>query len=338
MSNVRDLLPASFALVMATGIVSIALSLWGQTGVATGMLGLNSAFYLVLLVMLALRVAFFRKQIVEDLDNPKKAPGFLTFVAGTNVLANQWLIVGKEQGTFLCLGLFGVVLWALVTYIFTFRAITSEKKVDGVFPISGVWLLLTVATQSASVVLSNFSNEFPSIHDGAWMGAFLLFLLGAVFYILILGHVVLRIFFSPIASSDMVPPNWIILGAAAISTMAGAALLASFSDSAASFTSPQILKTFTMGLWATATWWGPLLVGLGIWKHWIKKDSLRYEPQLWSLVFPLGMYSAATYKLAVSVELDWMKTISLVVLPLAVSAWLWVFVKASKSWRRSLSL
>lgn len=42
-------------------------------------------------------------------------------------------------------------------------------------------------------------------------------------------------------------------------------------------------------LWAWATWWIPLLVIFGVWRHLVHCQPLRYHPMYWSLVFPLGM-------------------------------------------------
>ena len=47
-------------------------------------------------------------------------------------------------------------------------------------------------------------------------------------------------------------------------------------------------------LWAFGTWWIPLLIVLGLWRHVRRHWPLSYEPTLWSVVFPLGMYSVAT--------------------------------------------
>ena len=54
----------------------------------------------------------------------------------------------------------------------------------------------------------------------------------------------------------------------------------------------------TLATWAWATWWIPLLLLLGLWKHGIHRRSIGYTPMLWSIVFPLGMYAAATLRLS----------------------------------------
>lgn len=329
----RNILPASFAIVMATGIVSIAAQFWNFSTLAYALWILNGIFFLSLLVLWGTRILYFGAEVLADLDMPKKSPGFLTWVAGTNVLANQCLIVGHNEVLFRVLSAAGILLWLFIIYGFMFRAITSESKHEGEFPVSGVWLLLTVATQSTSVALANYSHLLDSyLAHLAWFLSLTLFLLGSVLYVVILSHVVLKLLFSPIKSSDMVAPNWIILGAAAISTMAGAQLAQTYIVDQ-NYTTLHILKTFTLVHWATATWWGPLLVALGIWKHFIKKDSFKYEPQMWSLVFPLGMYTAATYKFSHVLEQNWITHISQGVFPVALLAWIWVFTKALGAWR-----
>jgi hypothetical protein len=48
----------------------------------------------------------------------------------------------------------------------------------------------------------------------------------------------------------------------------------------------------------TGTWWIPLLVVVGFWRHVVERIPLTYDPQYWSLVFQLGMYTVATLMFA----------------------------------------
>ena len=59
--------PAYFALVMATGIVSIAAHVTGMRGIALAMFALNSVFYLWLWSMTATRLLRHRDRIAADL-------------------------------------------------------------------------------------------------------------------------------------------------------------------------------------------------------------------------------------------------------------------------------
>jgi tellurite resistance protein TehA-like permease len=65
----------------------------------------------------------------------------------------------------------------------------------------------------------------------------------------------------------------------------------------------------------------PLLVALGLWRHIGRHWPLTYEPTLWSVVFPLGMYSVATSSFGKVAHLSFMAPISRFMLWIAVAAW-----------------
>ena len=50
-------------------------------------------------------------------------------------------------------------------------------------------------------------------------------------------------------------------------------------------------------LWAVASWWIPLLAGLTLWR---RRRGVRpgYRLADWAMVFPLGMYTTASWRLA----------------------------------------
>jgi tellurite resistance protein TehA-like permease len=60
----------------------------------------------------------------------------------------------------------------------------------------------------------------------------------------------------------------------------------------------------TLILWAWATWWIPLLAFFGVWRHLVRRSPLTYAPLYWSLVFPLGMYAVATYRLSLASDFE----------------------------------
>ena len=95
--GIATLHPAYFAMVMATGIVSIACGLLDMPSMAWAMLWANSAFYVVLWVLTVLRIARFRDRFVADLTHHGRAVGFFTIVAATCgallLLAPAWLAV-----------------------------------------------------------------------------------------------------------------------------------------------------------------------------------------------------------------------------------------------------
>src|SRR3546814_5827418 len=61
-------------------------------------------------------------------------------------------------------------------------------------------------------------------------------------------------------------PYWINMGAMAISTLAGARLIANAPDAPWLDGLLPFLKGFTVFYWATASWWIPMLLALGFWR------------------------------------------------------------------------
>jgi tellurite resistance protein TehA-like permease len=135
----------------------------------------------------------------------------------------------------------------------------------------------------------------------------------------------------------MAPPYWINMGAMAISTLAGTI----FAENATASVLLAQLQPFIVGLtlmfWATATWWIPLLLALGVWRHVLRNVSITYDVVYWSAVFPLGMYTACTHRLIKVVNQPFLDLIPRYALMIALAAWLATFVgllqRALWSWR-----
>jgi tellurite resistance protein TehA-like permease len=103
------------------------------------------------------------------------------------------------------------------------------------------------------------------------------------------------------------PPYWILMGATAISVLDGARDLILPADIPVVRATAGFVEGFTFALWAFGTWWIPLLVILGLWRHIRRHWPLTYEPTLWSVVFPLGMYSVATLTFGKAAHLAFME-------------------------------
>jgi tellurite resistance protein TehA-like permease len=73
--------------------------------------------------------------------------------------------------------------------------------------------------------------------------------------------------------------------------------------------------------WATATWWIPMLLILGLWRHAFRRFPIRYDPLYWGAVFPLGMYTVATVRLSVAVDAPYLAAIPRFSVYLAITAW-----------------
>jgi tellurite resistance protein TehA-like permease len=77
---------------------------------------------------------------------------FLTVVAGTNVLGVQFVNLTPFISIAAGLWIFAVLLWIILIYTF-FSAVTiTEPKPSIEVALNGSWLLMTVATESLSIL------------------------------------------------------------------------------------------------------------------------------------------------------------------------------------------
>ena len=313
--------PAYFALVMATGIMSIAMHFQGFLRNAFVLFVLNVAVYVILLAVTFMRLAFFAERVLADLVDHGRSVGFFTTVAGTCVLGSQFLLIGGKETIATGLWFFGITLCGVLTYaIFTSLTVKTSKPplAQG---IHGGWLVSVVATQSVSVLGSQLSSSFESNREFTLFLALSLWLGGSMLYIWIISLIFYRYTFFTLEPSDLAPPYWINMGAMAISTLAGTALLAAGAESALLQQIFPFIKGFTIFFWATATWWIPMLVILGVWRHVYRRFPLRYDPLYWGAVFPLGMYSACTFRLSRAIDVPLLMDVSWGFLWIAFGAW-----------------
>ena len=313
--------PASFAIVMATGIVSIACQLLGLPRIATVLLWTNVVLFLTLWILTAARIARFRDLVLADVSHHGRAVGFFTTVAATCVLGSQALLIGGAWRIAATLWIAGIVLWAVVTYtVFTALTVKTEKPPleEG---INGGWLLAVVAAQSVCVLGAQLAGGFGAYTPHLLLFCLAMWLGGGMLYIWIISLIFYRYTFFVMSPSDLAPPYWINMGAVAISTLAGTTLVAAAPYSPLLQDLLPFLKGFTLLFWATATWWIPMLIILGVWRHIYRRFPLRYDPLYWGAVFPLGMYAVCTFRLANIIDAPFLLIVPHVFLYTSLVAW-----------------
>ena len=321
---VADLPSGSFAFIMATGIVSIAAELLGLGRSASLLLGVNSAGFLLLWILTFLRLIYYPSAVVADLRDHRRGPGFLTVVAGTNVLGDQISLLTSYQNVAVALWLLGCALWVGLIYCFFAAVTTRATKPPLAAGLDGTWLLIVVAPQSSAILGAQIAGGFPS-PEIVIFTSLSLYLLGSAFYLVIITLILYRWIFEPMAPEQLTPSYWINMGAAAITTLAGARLSSAVvSDPVLAVTRGYIIGE-TLFFWSIASWWIPLLAGLMVWRHLSSRVRLVYQFDYWSLVFPLGMYAAATLSFTQTIGAEFLTSVPRFFFWAAIAVWCFTF-------------
>lgn len=321
--RVRRLAPGCFALVMATGIVSVDANQHGMPGIARALFVFNVVAYLWLLALFVLRLLRFRPEFIADFTDPSRGAGFLTLAAATCILGSQCVLVVQLPALAAVLAVAGGVLWVLLTYLFFAATITARFKPGFTRSINGGWLVAVVATQGLSGLLTLIAASSADPVHLQFM-ALALYMLGASLYLLIITLVVYRMVFFPLRAREFNPPYWIDMGALAITTLAGSLIVTHAPTHPALVELLPFIKGFTVFFWSTATWWIPLLVILELWRHLWRHVPLHYETDDWDIVFPIGMYTTGTYELAHALHADFLLPIPAAGVYVSLGAWLLV--------------
>lgn len=318
--SIQRLHPGYFAFVMATGIISTGTDLLGPDWLSQALLAIGAAGFVLLSLALVLRVLFFRSAVVADLRAPERVFGFFTVVAGMNVLGVRLAISGHPLLTAILAGV-AAVIWLILTYGVPATLVLLRDSDSVVRGVNGSWLVWVVATQSVSTAASSLITAWPSSAATFEPIAVALWGIGLVLYLVLIVLIVFRWLSIVVTPAELGPPYWILMGATAITVLAAARILATPHNLPVYRATAGFIEGATFVLWAFGTWWVPFLIVLGLWRHVGRHWSIAYEPTLWSMVFPLGMYSVATLSFGKVTGISFMKPVSQFMIWVAVVVW-----------------
>jgi tellurite resistance protein TehA-like permease len=278
--------PDTFAAVMATGIVSIAAMDHGYRVISDVLIVLAAVALPVLIVAAA--IAWRRESwTLTDLDVSLR---LCTYIAACAVVAARlaehrivlWVLAGMALQGWLSLAP------VVARRMWRDRGGLRDRARGG-------WELASVATSGLAIVMADLKIVF-------W--AVILWALAICIYLVMTGLVVWRAVGDSSAPELAQPDIWILMGGAAVATLAGDHI------DKAGLTSVWPVTVVT---WIVATAWILPLVYV----------TLRRRVGIaWPTVFPLGMYSSATYATAVETGRHWLTTVSLAFFWIAFVAWM----------------
>ena len=220
----RDLDPAYFAFVMATGIVSTGAYMLGPGWLSDALLIVAVAGLAVLTVALVWRLFMFRSSVAADLRAPDRVFGFFTITAGLNVLGVRFAAAGHPLVAAV-LAVPAALAWLLLTYGVPASLLLARQRDSVLGGVDGSWLLWVVSTQSLSVVAAALVKSWPSQSSLLAPVAAAMWSIGLVLYLLLMSLIMLRWLTLPMTPATLGPPYWILMGATAITALAGATFL-----------------------------------------------------------------------------------------------------------------
>jgi tellurite resistance protein TehA-like permease len=332
---VAGLSPAAFGFAMATGIVSTALHTTAATVLSDILLWLTVAGAAVLAIAYIWRLWAFRDRLSADFSNPERAFGFLTLVAGLNVLAVRMLLAGQPLAA-AAVAAVAAAGWLLLGYGIPARLLLEQHRYDFALSANGTWFMWVVATQSVGISAALLGRTYPATADPLADIAVILWAVGAVLYLMLLGLVTLRLLGATVTAHALSPAHWIYMGATAITTLAGARIVQLPHGLAILRTTLPVVSGLTFVFWSFGTWLIPLLIVFGGWRHLLRREPIAYEATWWSMVFPLGMYSVASSAYGSEQHLSFVTAIGHAEVWIALLAWAGTataMVLSARHWR-----
>jgi tellurite resistance protein TehA-like permease len=300
-----------FAAVMATGILSIGAHNFGYRLISNtmGVIATAGLFFLVALVVA--KAATPGQRLRWDLTDPDVTLRLITFVAAcavidTRLSSNVWVAR--------VLGVVGLASW-LILILFSARNMLAHRWTELRDRAHGPWQLGSVGTSGLAIVIARAARQtghhwWLAVAVAGWVTALCI-------YGLMTSLTLWRVVNERQDRDGFEPDTWILMGAMAIATLAGDNIHA---------VAPAWLggpvRAVTIVTWVTATLWIPPLIYFAL--HRIRRhpNMLRFAGVWWAFVFPLGMYSAASFAMAREIDQRPLFTVSLVFFWDALAAWL----------------
>jgi tellurite resistance protein TehA-like permease len=271
----------SYTVVMATGVLGVGARLEGIAPLADVLLACACLAWLVLAVLLS-----------------RRAVSSFAVVAGTAVIGTDFSLAGQPA--------LAVALWSLAAALWLAVVYTQRQA-------AADSLLFIVATESIAVLGASVTRR----HEAPLLAvAWVAWLVGLAMYPLVAALVVRR----SVRQRGFSPDLWIVMGALAITTLAGSELLLAHHR--------DWLRDADLATWALASAAIVPLVAAEL-----RVRRWGYEGARWSFVFPLGMYGVASRVLGAAERLGPLRNVGTIFFWIALGAWVFTAIGLVRSRR-----
>jgi tellurite resistance protein TehA-like permease len=264
----HDVPPASWTIVMASGVVSIDLSRDHQVVLSAILAWFAALVWLSLAVTVAAPLAYQRGRFRREAGRPVTiASVAATCVLGTRLALQDYRVAAAALLVLAAVG------WALLLI-----PILRQWKT----PTTGISFVVGVATDGLALLSATLAIVFRA----GWLvsAAVVLLLLGLALYVFTAARFDLGQLLTGMGD------HWIAGGALAISALAAGVITEAAGTLGRFSPEHQVLATGTLVLWCLALAWVPALLGCEA-----VRPRLKYDLRRWATVFPLGMYAACSF-------------------------------------------
>lgn len=294
----------AFNVVMATTIVSIAARDMDAQALSVVLLWTAVAAF-VSLAALDIWLARHPLALIRRAAQPGQGFHALGFVADQTVLGVRIALSGSLGLTIAAVLLAcGWVLWVLIL-----AAVAIEHGRGGGRKPRGEWLLTVVATEGLAILAARIAalEHLRALHAGATG----LWIAGGIAYLVVISLLAHRAVQPDFGLGNVTPDWWIVMGAPAIFCVAAVTVTGAHPGTTGA--------AFAIVAWGLACL---MLIVIAI------ADALRtgrlgvrFTPERWTMVFPLGMYCVASWTLGDSLHVGWLTELGRVWLAVALAAW-----------------
>lgn len=299
----------AFAVVMATGVLSVAARNTGHPLLASGLAWVAPPTLVVLIALAVLRFARRGSAFAPSLTRLDHETGRYTLVAACGILGTRFGSASSVADA--SLGVAACALWLGLLPLLV-RAVRASGRGELVGRARGSWLLVVVGTEAVAATAAVFVRDTRV--PGLAAASAALWLLGLLLYAVITALVVVRAT-RALRPADFTPDTWVLLGALASGALAGGVL--------AEVVAPgwrTAVSTVDIAVWVAASAWGPALLLGEVWR--VRAGFVPgYDHHRWATVFPLAMYASACSTLVTATGLPFLALLARVVFWCALALW-----------------